>query len=192
MDLDKIGVGPAGKVPQLLHVFVEVAKGSKNKYEFNKEADVMFLDRLLFTTNVYPGDYGFIPGTLCEDGDPVDAIVFVSEPNHPGVVLRVRPIALMKMVDEKGRDDKIVAVPDDAIDPHFKGFRDLKDISKQTIEEITHFFTHMKELEPGKFVHVEGWENAKAAKAFVQDAIERKLIHDAVKSKKAKASSPSS
>ncbi len=184
MDLEKIGVGPKGKVPQLLHVVVEVEKGSRNKYEFDKDAGALILSRLLFTTNVYPGDYGFIPGTLCEDGDPADVLVFVSEPNHPGVVLRVRPVALMKMVDEKGRDDKIVAVPDDDVDPHFKDVRDLKDISKQTIEEITHFFTHMKELEPGKFVRVEGWENAKAAKAFVQDSIQRKLVQDAVKKKR--------
>jgi inorganic pyrophosphatase len=181
MDLEKIGVGPKGKVPNLLHMVVEVPKGSKNKYEFDLEKGALFLSRILFTTNVYPGDYGFIPQTLCEDGDPVDVLVFVSEPNYPGTVLRVRPVALLKMIDEKGRDDKIIAVPDDTIDPRFKDIRDLKDLSKQMVDEISHFFMHMKELEPGKFVKVERWENAKVAKEFIQDSMQQYLVHKTVK-----------
>lgn len=169
--MKKIGPGPKGGVPDLLHVIIEIPKGSKNKYEFNKQAGALFLDRTLFTTNVYPGDYGFVPQTLCEDGDEVDVLVIVSEPNYPGTVLRVRPVALLKMIDEKGRDDKIVAVPDDSIDPRLKGIRDLNDLLKQVMDEISHFFQHMKELEPGKFVKVEGYENAKAAKEFVTKAI---------------------
>jgi inorganic pyrophosphatase len=173
MDLDKIGSGPKGKVPDLLHVVVEVPKGSKNKYEFDKKTGALFLDRILFTTNIYPGDYGFVPQTLCEDGDPVDVLVFVSQSNYPGTVLTVKPVALLKMIDEKGRDDKIIAVPYQKLDPRFEGIDDLKDLRKQMIQEISHFFQHMKELEPGKFVKIEGWQNSKAAKSYVMKSIKR-------------------
>lgn len=189
MDPDKLGAGPAGKVPQLLHMVVEVPKGSKNKYEFDAERCALFLSRVLFTTNVYPGDYGFVPCTLCDDGDPVDVLAIVSEPNYPNTVLRVRPIALMRMVDEKGRDDKVIAVPDDAIDPRFKDMRDLKDLSKQMVDEISHFFMHMKELEPGKFVKVERWDNAKAAKDFITDSLQQYLVRKTVKAQKPRPSS---
>jgi len=184
MDTNKVGAGPKGKVPNLIHVVVEVPKSSKNKYEFDMESGALFLNRILFTTNIYPGDYGFIPNTLCDDGDPVDVLVLVSEPNYPGSVLRVRPVALLKMVDEKGRDDKVIAVPDDEIDPRFKEVRDLKNLSKQMMEEVSHFFSHMKELEPGKFVKVDGWENSKSAKSFIEDAIQKALVRDAVKKSK--------
>jgi len=163
--------GPKGKVPNVIHVFVEIPKGAREKYELNKESGILFLDRDLFTSMVYPGDYGFVPKTLCEDGDPVDALILVSQPHFPGVVIRARPIGLLKMIDENGRDDKVICVPDDKTDPRFKNIRDVKDVHPHLIKEIKHFFKHMKELEPGKWVTIERVENAEKAKKFINDSI---------------------
>lgn len=162
--------GPKDKFPEVVYVLLEIAKGSNQKYEVDKKSGLLFLDRDLFTVMVYPGDYGYIPQTLCADGDPVDALVLVSGPHLPGTVIPARPVAVMRMEDEKGMDDKILCVPDEKIDPTFKDIKDLKDVPEATIQKIKHFFEHMKELEPGKWVKVTDWHGAKEAKKFILDS----------------------
>jgi inorganic pyrophosphatase len=179
MNLEKLSAGPEDKVPELIYVIIEVPKGSQNKYEIDKESGYLFLDRVLFTSMHYPFDYGFIPKTLCEDGDPLDALVITSFPNFPCSVIKAKPIGLLIMEDEKGEDEKILAVPDEKIDPRFKEIKDIKDIPEHFLEEIKHFFEHYKELEPGKWVKVKEWKGAKEAKDYIKKAIENfnKKVH---------------
>jgi len=162
--------GPKDKFPEVVYVIVEVSKGSKEKYELDKERGVLFLDRDLFGSMIFPGDYGMVPQTLCDDGDPVDALVLVDQPHHPGIVIPARPVALVKMTDEKGEDDKVLCVPDDKINPAFKNIRDLKDVPEYLLAEIKNFFEHYKDLEPGKWVKVDEWQGAAQAKKFIQDS----------------------
>lgn len=164
--------GPKDKFPDVIYVIVEVPKGSQEKYELDKETGTLFLNRDLFGSMVFPGDYGSIPKTLCkEDKDPVDALILVSRPHHPGIVIPARPIALMKMEDEKGRDDKILCVPDDKVDPSFKEIRDLKDIPNHLVFKIKNFFEHYKDLEPRKWVRVGKWEDKEKAKKYILEAV---------------------
>ena len=146
---------------------VEIPKGSRNKYEYDFEKDAIVLDRFLFSSMVYPTDYGFIPDTLSLDGDPLDVMVCVSEPTFPGCVIRVKPIALFKMHDEKGEDDKIVCVP--LNDPGWNHAETLEDIPKAMQREITHFFSIYKQLED-KIVKVEGWRSREEALEVIEDA----------------------
>jgi inorganic pyrophosphatase len=149
---------------------VEIPKGSRNKYEYDHEKDVIKLDRFLFSSVVYPTDYGFIPEALGEDGDPLDAMVCVSEPTFPGCVIAVKPIALFVMRDEKGEDDKVVCVP--THDPGWNTAETLDDIPEALQREITHFFSVYKQLE-GKEVEVEGWRSREEALDVIADG--RKL-----------------
>jgi len=137
-----------------LHCLVEIPKGSRNKYEWNEEVGAITFDRFLFSSVVYPLDYGMIPQTLAEDGDPLDAMVAVSEPTFPGCVIPVKPIALFKMSDDKGIDDKIICVP--LQDPNWNTFERLEDLPPQLRDEISHFFSVYKTLED-KTVEVDGW-----------------------------------
>jgi inorganic pyrophosphatase len=138
-----------------VHCLVEIPKGSRNKYEWDEELQAIRFDRFLFSSVVYPLDYGMIPRTLAEDGDPLDAMVAVSEPTFPGCVIPVKPVALFKMRDEKGVDDKVVCVP--LQDPNWLAVEQLEDLPAQLRHEIAHFFDVYKTLEPGKEVVVEGW-----------------------------------
>ena len=133
---------------------VEIPKGSRNKYEWDHERDKLVLDRFLFSSVVYPTDYGFIPDTLSLDGDPLDVMVCVSEATFPGCTIDVKPIALFRMEDDQGVDDKILAVP--LSDPGWNTMERLEDIAKQLRDEIEHFFSHYKDLEQ-KAVKVDGW-----------------------------------
>jgi inorganic pyrophosphatase len=133
---------------------VEIPKGSRNKYEWDHERDKLVLDRFLFSSVVYPTDYGFIPDTLSLDGDPLDVMVCVSEATFPGCTIDVKPIALFRMEDDQGIDDKILAVP--LHDPGWNTMERLEDIAKQLRDEIEHFFSHYKDLEQ-KAVKVDGW-----------------------------------
>jgi len=169
----ELEVGPKGKVPDEVYVIVEVPKESNSKYEMDEKTGAFFVDRDLFTSMVYPGDYGSIPQTLAEDGDATDALVIVSHPHAVGSVIRVRPIALLRMVDEGGKDDKVLCVPVTKIDPKFKRYNDVKDIPQHFITEIKHFFQRYKELEIGKWVKLERIENAEHAKKFILKCIER-------------------
>jgi inorganic pyrophosphatase len=134
--------------------YVEIPKGSRNKYEYDHDMDVIKLDRFLFSSMVYPTDYGFIPDTLGQDGDPLDAMVLVSEPTFPGCVIEVKAIALFRMEDDKGIDDKVLCVP--LTDPAWNTLETLEDVPNQLRDEIAHFFSVYKDLEQKK-VNVDGW-----------------------------------
>ncbi len=166
-------IGPGDKAPDEVNVVIEIPMGSNVKYEIDKETGIVMVDRFLYTAMVYPFNYGFIPGTLEEDGDPVDVLVISNQPVVPGAVIRVRPIGLLEMEDEEGPDSKVIAVPVDKLDPSFKNIRDVGDLPEAVREKIKHFFEHYKELEPGKWVKVTGWKGAEEAKKKIVEAIER-------------------
>jgi inorganic pyrophosphatase len=168
MRVDKIEVGE--EVPTQINVIIEIAKGSRNKYELDKESGAMMLDRVLHTSMVYPADYGFTPHTLCDDGDPLDVLVLVSHHTFPGCVINVRPIGVLKMSDEKGIDDKILAVA--VKDPNYYGVTELEQVPEGLRNEIGHFFEQYKALEKGKFSTVVGWFGAEEAKKIVFESIE--------------------
>ena len=137
-------------------VVVEIPKGSRNKYEADHETGELFLDRFLFTATRYPADYGFITGTLGEDGDPLDALVLLEEPTFPGCRIRARPVAMCVMSDEKGNDAKVLCVP--ATDPRWAEVQDLANVPTHLLAEIRHFFEVYKELEPAKSSDVGDWQ----------------------------------
>jgi inorganic pyrophosphatase len=150
-----------------LMAFIEIPKGSRNKYEYDERVGRVMLDRFLSSSMVYPTDYGYLIGHRGRDGDPLDAMVCVSEPTFPGCVILVKPIALFKMRDEKGEDDKIVCVP--THDPGWNTAETLDDITDQLQREITHFFSVYKQLE-GKDVEVDGWRSREEAIEVIEDA----------------------
>ena len=164
---------PGKKAPDEVNVVIEIPLGSNIKYEVDKETGAIFVDRILYTSMFYPFNYGFIPGTLEEDGDPVDVLVVGYEPVHPGTVIRAKPIGVLEMVDEEGPDAKIVAVPIEKIDPRFKGVEDISQLPEIIRDKIKHFFEHYKELEPGKWTKVKDWKGAEEAKERIRKAIER-------------------
>jgi len=147
-------------------VIVEIPKGSRNKYEVDHETGRVFLDRYLFTTFEYPTDYGFFEHTLGLDGDPVDALILLDAPTFPGVGISVRPVGVFNMTDDGGSDAKVICVQ--AKDPRWAHIQDIGDVPEFLIKEIEHFFTHYKDLEPGKWVKIEGWQGAADADAVVQ------------------------
>ncbi len=157
-------------VPLRLHCFVEIPKGSRNKYEWDDELGAIKLDRFLFSSVVYPTDYGFVPQTLGKDGDPLDAMVCVSEPTFPGCVIPVKPIALFKMRDDKGEDDKVLCVP--LHDPNWNAMERLDDLPLFLRDEISHFFSMYKQPE-GKVVKVDGWYPLEAALDAIEDGRRR-------------------
>ena len=157
-----------------LTCFVEIPKGSRNKYEYDHEADCIKLDRFLFSSMVYPTDYGFIPDTLGLDGDPLDAMVCVSEPTFPGCTIEVKPIALFRMKDDKGIDDKVLCVP--LQDPAWNTLDELDDLPNQLRQEIAHFFSVYKDLEQKK-VTVDGWYSREDAWTEIHAARERCSAH---------------
>ena len=145
---------------------IEIPKGSRNKYEVDHVTGRVFLDRVLYTTFVYPTDYGYFESTLGLDGDPVDVLVLLDYPLFPGVGVNVRPVGVFNMTDDGGSDAKVIAVP--AKDPRWGHIQDVGDIPEFTRKEIEHFFEHYKDLEPGKWVKIDGWGNAEEAEAVVQ------------------------
>ena len=152
-------------------IVVEIPRGSHNKYEVDHVTGRVFLDRVLFTSFVYPTDYGYFENTLGLDGDPVDALVLLEHPTFPGVGISVRPVAVFNMTDDGGIDSKILCVP--AKDQRWAHIRDIDDVPEQTRNEIEHFFQHYKDLEPGKWVKTDGWGNAAAAEAIVKAGIKK-------------------
>ncbi len=159
---------------QLL-ALIEIPKGSRNKYEYDEGIDAVILDRFLSSSTVYPTDYGYLIGHRGRDEDPLDALVCVSEPTFPGCIIAVKPIALFKMEDEKGMDDKIVCVPNH--DPGWNHAETLEDVPKQLQREITHFFSIYKELE-GKEVTVHGWRSREEALEVIEDAKRLQAEHE--------------
>jgi inorganic pyrophosphatase len=152
-------------------VIIEIPQGSRNKYEVDHESGRVRLDRTLFTGFVYPTDYGFFENTLGLDGDPVDVLVLLDYPTFPGVTISVRPVAVFNMTDDGGSDAKVIAVQ--AKDPRWAHIQDLDDIPEFTRKEIEHFFTHYKDLEPGKWVKIIGWGGVEEAQQLILEAIER-------------------
>jgi len=170
MDVTKI---PAGKnPPEDIFVVVEIPQGSSIKYEVDKESGAVFVDRFLFTAMYYPFNYGFIPNTLADDGDPTDVLVISSEAVVPGSVIRCRPIGMLEMEDEAGIDTKIIAVPVSKLDRTFENIKDIKDLPEATLEKIKHFFEHYKELEKGKWVKVKDFKSVDEALKDIQRSID--------------------
>ena len=177
MNLDAIPVGP--NAPWDINVIVEIPQGGLPvKYEMDKESGALFVDRFLHTAMYYPGNYGFVPHTLSDDGDPCDVIVLNPTPVVPGCVIRSRPIGVLKMVDEAGGDEKILAVPVSKIFSGYAHVEDIAQVSSHWLERIGHFFEHYKDLEKGKWVKIDGWGGADEAKKILLDAIARDAGHD--------------
>lgn len=172
MDINKLSIG--ADAPNEVNVLIEVPMGGNPvKYELDKESGAMFVDRFLHTAMHYPCNYGFIPHTLSDDGDPVDAAVLGQHILAPGVIVPSRPIGVLLMEDESGIDEKILCVPAHHLHPYYEEVESYEDVRPILIEQIAHFFTHYKDLEPGKWVKVTGWEGVDKAKALIIEGIER-------------------
>ncbi|MDX3805548.1 inorganic diphosphatase [Bosea thiooxidans] len=172
MRIDAISIGK--NPPEEVNVLIEVAIGGEPiKYEMDKDAGTLFVDRFLYTPMRYPGNYGFIPHTLSEDGDPCDVLVANTRPLVPGSYIAVRPIGVMLMEDEGGGDEKIIAVPVPKLTKRYENVHNYTDLPKITLDQIQHFFEHYKDLEPGKWVKLKGWGDAAMAKKLIVEAMER-------------------
>lgn len=165
MDLSRI---PAQPEPGLINVLIEIPAGSKNKYEFDKDMGAMILDRVLFSSVQYPYDYGFVPNTLADDGDPLDGMVLMDQPTFPGCVIASRPIGMLEMIDGGDRDEKILCVP--AEDPRYAQVKSLEDIATHRLDEIAEFFGSYKNLEK-KAVEILGWQNVDKVTPLVEQCI---------------------
>jgi inorganic pyrophosphatase len=163
------GLMPGPKVPDVVYCIVEIPKGSRNKYEYSKTAGVIKLDRVLYSPLHYPSDYGLIPQTYYEDGDPLDIMVMINEPTYPGCVIEARPIGMFQMLDRGMPDDKILAVP--STDPNFDDYHDLPDIPRHFLQEVAHFFQTYKQLEANGNIEPKGWVGAEAAKEQILHSI---------------------
>jgi inorganic pyrophosphatase len=172
MDISRIKIGR--NPPHDLNVIIEIPQGGAPvKYEMDKDSGAMFVDRFLHTSMFYPANYGFIPHTLSEDGDPVDCMVVGPTPVVPGVVLRSRPIGALLMEDEKGIDEKLLAVPVDDLHPFYKRVGSYRELPEILLQQIEHFFAHYKDLEKGKWVKVLRWAEPGEAADLIRAGIER-------------------
>lgn len=164
---------PSGKnLPEEINVIIEIPLNADPiKYEVDKDSGAIFVDRMLGTAMHYPCNYGYVPHTLCGDGDPVDVLVIMPLPLIPGSVVKCRPIGVLKMTDEGGEDAKLVAVPVDKITPLYKHVESVRDLPEITLNQISHFFEHYKDLEAGKWVKIEGWEGPEAARQEILDSV---------------------
>lgn len=177
----RIDAVPIGKnPPEEINVIIEVSVGGEPiKYEMDKDAGAMYVDRFLYTPMRYPGNYGFVPHTLCGDGDPIDVIVANQRPIVPGAIMSCRPIGVLIMEDESGQDEKIIAVPSSKLTKRYENVKSVDDLPAITIAQIKHFFEHYKDLEPGKWVKVTGVEGPDVARKLIVEAIERAKAEDA-------------
>ncbi len=172
MNIDAIAIGD--NPPADVNVIVEVPIGGEPiKYEMDKAAGTLIVDRFLHTPMRYPGNYGFVPHTLSDDGDPIDVLVANTRPIVPGAVINVRPIGVLRMVDDGGGDEKIIAVPVPRLTKRYENVHSRADLPAITREQIQHFFEHYKDLEPGKWVKMIGWGDAADARQLIVDAIAR-------------------
>lgn len=165
MDLSRI---PPQSEDGLLNVFIEIPGGSKNKYEFDKDLNAFILDRVLFASVQYPFDYGFIPNTLADDGDPLDGMVMMDEPTFPGCVIAARPLGMLEMIDGGDRDEKLLCVP--AEDPRYAEVKTLEDVAPHRLDEIAEFFRTYKNLEK-KVTEILGWQNLNKVKPLIEQCI---------------------
>ncbi|PWK47960.1 inorganic diphosphatase [Pleionea mediterranea] len=172
MSLNKVASGR--DLPEEINVIIEIpAHAEPVKYEVDKDSGAMFVDRFMATCMHYPCNYGYVPHTLSEDGDPVDVLVPTPFPLMGGSVIRCRPVGVLNMTDESGSDAKLIAVPVSKLTPIYKDVHETKDLSELLLNQIEHFFEHYKDLEPGKWVKIEGWDNAEAAKKEITDSVAR-------------------
>lgn len=162
-------ITPGKNIPDEINVIVEINKGSKNKYELDKETGLIMLDRVMYTSQDYPFDYGFVPQTHWHDGDPLDVVLLTTHPLVPGLLLKARPVAVLDMIDDGESDAKIIAVP--VKDPRWTEVKDLSDVNPHTIEEIKHFFETYKQIQK-KTVTIPTIRDAKAAKEVILESIE--------------------
>ena len=170
MDITKISIGR--NPPDEINVIIEIPQGGHPvKYEMDKTSGAMFVDRFLHTSMIYPGNYGFIPHTLSADGDPCDVLVVGQSPVIPGAIIRSRPVGVLLMEDENGQDEKILAVPVDALYPFYSKIRSYKDLPDILCEQIAHFFQHYKDLEKGKWVKNLKWAGPEEAREAIVAAI---------------------
>jgi inorganic pyrophosphatase len=169
MDITKI---KPGNPEEAVNAVIEIPKGSNIKYELDKESGAIFLDRILYGSQFYPANYGFVPNTLADDGDPIDILVLSSESVVPGCVIKSRVIGVLIMEDESGKDEKIVAVPVTKLDPKMANINDLSDLPEIELNQIKHFFETYKDLEPGKWVKVTGYAGRDKAIELIKKAIE--------------------
>ena len=174
MNLDRVTAG--SDLPNDFNVIIEIPMNADPiKYEVDKETGAVFVDRFLSTAMHYPCNYGYIPGTLSGDGDPVDVLVLSPVPVITGVVVRCRPVGMLKMEDEAGDDTKLLAVPIDKLSSLYRGIATVREVSQATLDQIKHFFEHYKDLEPDKWVRVSGWVGAEEAKKEIADGVDRYL-----------------
>ena len=172
MNIDLIPTG--SNPPESLNVIIEVPTGGEPvKYEFDKKSGALFVDRILHTPMRYPANYGFVPHTLCKDGDPLDVLICNTRPLVPGCVINVRPIGVMMMEDDGGMDEKILAVPVPKLTRRYDKITNYTDLPEITLKQIQHFFEHYKDLEPGKWVKIGDWMDVDAAKQIILESIQR-------------------
>ncbi|MGB5165048.1 MAG: inorganic diphosphatase [Woeseiaceae bacterium] len=172
MRVDAISIG--NHPPDDINVIIEVPLGGQPiKYELDKDAGVLVVDRFLYTPMSYPGNYGFVPHTLSEDGDPIDVLVINTRALVPGCVINVRPVGVLIMEDNAGQDEKVIAVPSHALTKRYDSVNDFRDLPEITLEQIEHFFEHYKDLEPGKWVKIGDWHGAEMARKLIVESIER-------------------
>jgi len=172
MRIEAIAIGK--NPPEDVNVIVEVPVGGQPiKYEMDKEAGTLFVDRFLYTPMTYPGNYGFVPHTLSDDGDPIDVLVANTRQLIPGCVINVRPIGVLIMEDNKGRDEKIIGVPSPDLTLRYADVHNYDDLPDITLKQIQHFFEHYKDLEPGKWVKIGDWGDAATARRMIVEAIDR-------------------
>ncbi|MEM9923503.1 MAG: inorganic diphosphatase [Cyanobacteria bacterium P01_D01_bin.50] len=165
MDLSLIQAQPK---PGLINVLIEITGGSKNKYEYDKDLQAFALDRVLYSSVQYPYDYGFVPNTLADDGDPLDGMVIMDEPTFPGCVIAARPIGMLEMIDGGDRDEKILCVPDK--DPRYVGVTSIKDLAPHKLDEIAEFFRTYKNLEK-KVTEILGWQDVDKVQPLVEKCV---------------------
>jgi len=172
MNIDAIAIGK--NPPDDLNVIIEVPLGGEPiKYEIDKASGALFVDRFLYTPMRYPGNYGFVPHTLCGDGDPLDVIVLNTRPLVPGAVVRCRPVGVLFMEDDGGPDEKILAVPGHKLTKVYDGVLDVTDLPEIQVEKVKHFFTHYKDLEPGKWAKISHVGGVADARKVILESIER-------------------
>jgi inorganic pyrophosphatase len=172
MNLDRVTSGR--DLASDINVIIEIPMNADPiKYEIDKETGALFVDRFVSTAMHYPCNYGYVPDTLSDDGDPVDVLVITPFALMPGVVVRCRPIGLLRMSDEAGGDTKVLAVPIDKLTPLYRHIETARDLPEMVLSQITHFFAHYKDLEPGKWVKVEGWEGPEEARKEIADGVKR-------------------
>lgn len=172
MRIEAISIGD--NPPEDVNVIVEVPVGGQPiKYEMDKEAGTLVVDRFLYTPMTYPGNYGFVPHTLSDDGDPIDVLICNTRQLMPGCVINVRPIGVLVMEDNSGQDEKIIAVPSPHLTRRYEDVKNYSDLPDITLKQIQHFFEHYKDLEPGKWVKIGDWMDSSAARRLITEAIDR-------------------